>query len=120
MSPSYFPKLLGSAQADKLAKILDVTLVGAAGAQVGQIGEPFDGGRYHRQALELGGVRRRSSATFSINSVIGHQALTHDVPRMNLHGALAYVAAFDTAEETLLCVVCDRSQPIAPLTIGHE
>ncbi|MNI25834.1 hypothetical protein D3C73_795100 [compost metagenome] len=51
----HFAKLLGGVQADKLAEILDVALVGAAGARVGQVGEPFDGGRDRGQALELGG-----------------------------------------------------------------
>lgn len=48
-------ELFGGGDADELAEVLQVALVGAAGARVVEVGEPLGGGRHLGQVLELGG-----------------------------------------------------------------
>ena len=67
MGAGHRAKFLGSAEADKPTKVRQVILIGAAGARVVEVGEPFRRGRHAGQLLELGGAQ----ATFT--GAVGHQ-----------------------------------------------
>src|SRR5713226_3374808 len=58
-----------AAQAGEGDEFLDVDLVGAAGFGIGEVGEPFEFGRY---VGELAVLRRRQRRLFNRNRVLGH------------------------------------------------
>ena len=67
MGAGHRAKFLGNAEADKPTKVRQVILIGAVGAPVVEVGEPFRRDRHAGQLLELGGAQ----ATFT--GAAGHQ-----------------------------------------------
>jgi hypothetical protein len=58
MRPAHGAKCLRPANAGEAHEVVDRVLVGASGASVADVGEPFDLGRYLRQTLKLGGGQK--------------------------------------------------------------
>jgi len=62
--PCHVSKLFRLLNAGEQHKIFDGVFVGAAGAAVGEVGEPFDFGRHVGQTLKILETKRQRSEDF--------------------------------------------------------
>lgn len=85
MGAGDLPKLIGRMDAEEVTEVLDVTLVGAAGTRVVQVGEPLGRCRHLCQPLKLS----RRQAAFR-RGMLGRNQIIH---RGSLQGEIAGNAA---------------------------